>query len=105
NLTQATGFTSRILLQYPSALFGIDLTRHREGNGLFLQTYVPPSAPNYFGLGPVYAATGCFRCHTNGGRGRPIDLGEPAEAMTVRISGPDTGPFGGPDTVPGFGVM
>ena len=104
-LTQSSGFTSRILLQYPPALFGIDLQRHREGAGIFLQTFVPPSAPQFFGLGPVYAATGCFRCHVNAGRGRPINFGEPAEGLLMYISRSGVGPFGGPDSVPGLGVV
>ena len=93
-------------MQYPPTLLGIDLERHREGNGIFIQNFVPPSAPFFAGLGPVYGAESCTGCHVNAGRGRPIISGEiTGSAILLHISRPGIGPFGGPDSVPGFGVV
>ncbi len=105
SLTQKFGFIENILLQYPPTLLGLDLQRHREGAGVFIQTYVP-NGQVHPGLGPVYISQSCYGCHVNAGRGRPVNPGElSGSAMMLHISGPGTGPLGGPDTVPGFGVV
>lgn len=105
SITQSFGFTSTILLQYPPSLLGQELLWHREGADIFNQNYVPPSAPFNFGLGPVYIEESCYSCHINAGRGAPI--GEPNRqlGMMLHISRTGTGPFNGPDTVPGYGVV
>lgn len=105
SLTQRFGFIENILLQYPPTLLGLDLQRHRDGAGVFIKNYVP-TGQVHRGLGPVYAAQSCYGCHVNAGRGRPINPGElSGSAMLLHISSSGTGPFGGPDTVLGFGVV
>lgn len=104
-LTQSYGITSKMLLTYPPTLTGqFDFKKHRDGNSLFMQQFIP-LGPKFYGLGPVYSSAGCFRCHINAGRGRPFGVPNQEPGMMLRISRSGIGPDNGPDTVPGFGVV
>ncbi len=62
--------------------------------------------PNRDGLGPVYDAPSCSRCHVNNGRGRPpLTQDEPMKSMIVRISLPGTSGQGGPRPHPHYGTQ
>lgn len=61
------------------------------GNGLFRKVWVssPSSTTASDGLGPLFNARGCQRCHLKDGRGHPPSgPGDSAESMLVRLSVP-----------------
>ncbi|MFV0515020.1 MAG: di-heme oxidoredictase family protein [Jhaorihella sp.] len=63
----------------------------RVGNGLFRKLWVssPSSTRASDGLGPLYNARSCQRCHIKDGRGRPPEGGDDASAsMVLRVSIP-----------------
>lgn len=56
------------------------------GNGLFHRNWTPSA-----GLGPLYNATGCHRCHVRDGRGRPVEAsGATGASLVVRFALPVT---------------
>lgn len=71
----------------PSANMRFD--RRRDfflGNGLFHRNWTPAA-----GLGPLYNATGCHRCHVRDGRGRPTEAsGATGVSLVLRFSLPAT---------------
>ncbi len=62
----------------------------RVGNGVFRKVWVsaPSSTTSSDGLGPLFNARACQRCHLKDGRGRPPAEGEPAVSMFLRLSIP-----------------
>ena len=61
------------------------------GNGLFRRPWVsaPSSTRSADGLGPLYNARSCQRCHLKDGRGHPpVDADDSAVSMLVRLSVP-----------------
>ena len=62
----------------------------RVGNGIFRKIWVsaPSSTTSSDGLGPLFNARACQRCHLKDGRGRPPAAGERAETMFLRLSIP-----------------
>ncbi|WP_421724157.1 di-heme oxidoredictase family protein [Bauldia sp.] len=63
----------------------------KVGNGLFKKVWVssPASTQASDGLGPLFNARACERCHVKDGRGRPpLTPDEPAVSMFLRLSVP-----------------
>ncbi len=62
----------------------------KVGNGFFKKLWVssPSSTTASDGLGPLFNARSCQRCHLKDGRGHPPALGEVAESMFLRLSVP-----------------
>ena len=62
----------------------------RVGNGIFKKLWVsaPSSTASSDGLGPLFNARSCQRCHLKDGRGHPPAAGERAESMFLRLSIP-----------------
>ncbi|MEW5755110.1 MAG: di-heme oxidoredictase family protein [Pseudomonadota bacterium] len=60
------------------------------GNGFFKRLWVsaPASTQAADGLGPLYNARSCERCHRNDGRGRPSQGSEHSVSMILRLSIP-----------------
>ena len=61
------------------------------GNGLFRRPWVssPSSTRSADGLGPLYNARSCQRCHLKDGRGHPpVDAEDSAVSMLIRLSVP-----------------
>ena len=82
---------NRDAFSHPSA--NMDFKRQRDfrvGNGIFRKIWVsaPSSTTSSDGLGPLFNARACQRCHLKDGRGRPPAAGERAETMLVRLSIP-----------------
>ncbi|MEP2530693.1 di-heme oxidoredictase family protein [Shimia sp.] len=83
-----------------------NLTLDREldflvGQGLFNKVWVtsPSSTKASDGLGPLYNARSCLRCHINDGRGHPPENAvDTAISMLARISVPGGETFG----IPGY---
>jgi len=63
------------------------------GNGVFKRLWVtaPASTAAADGLGPLYNARACQRCHLKDGRGHPPAPGEAAVSMFLRLSIPADG--------------
>lgn len=64
------------------------------GNGLFRKVWVPAPASTRAsdGLGPLYNARSCQRCHLKDGRGHPPEPGDAhATSMFLRVSVPAEG--------------
>jgi CxxC motif-containing protein (DUF1111 family) len=65
----------------------------RIGQALFERIWVtsPASTQATDGLGPLYSARSCHRCHTDGGRGYPLRAdGRPDASLLLRIDIPAT---------------
>jgi CxxC motif-containing protein (DUF1111 family) len=62
----------------------------KVGNGIFKKIWVssPSSTQASDGLGPLYNARACQRCHLKDGRGRPPVDGEEATSLFLRLSIP-----------------
>ncbi len=65
----------------------------RVGDGIFRKVWVsaPSSTVSSDGLGPLFNARSCQRCHLKDGRGHPPAAGERAESMLLRLSIPSRG--------------
>ncbi len=65
-----------------------DQQRFKLGDALFRKTWVtaPASTRASDGLGPLFNARACQRCHLKDGRGHPPAPGERAESMFLRLS-------------------
>ncbi len=76
----------------PSGNLDFDgLSNFKVGNGIFTRTWIaaPASTLASDGLGPLYNARACQRCHLKDARGRPpLDSDENAVAMFLRVSIP-----------------
>ena len=82
---------NRDAFSHPSANMPFKLQRDfRVGNGIFRKIWVsaPSSTASSDGLGPLFNARACQRCHLKDGRGRPPVAGERAETMLLRLSIP-----------------
>ena len=66
----------------------------KVGNGIFRKVWVsaPSSTNSSNGLGPLFNARSCQRCHLKDGRGRPPLSDERAESMFLRLSVPPQSP-------------
>ena len=66
----------------------------RVGNGIFRKVWVsaPASTRSSDGLGPLFNARSCQRCHLKDGRGHPPSPGERAESTILKLSAPGGGP-------------
>ncbi|UUX48600.1 c-type cytochrome [Nisaea acidiphila] len=84
------------VFSHPSANMAFDRRLYFElGDGIFKKMWVssPASTKSSDGLGPLYNARSCQRCHLKDGRGAPPD-GEHADsvALLIRLSvPPETG--------------
>ena len=60
------------------------------GDGIFKKLWVssPSSTESSDGLGPLFNARSCQRCHRKDGRGRPPPAGERPESMLLHLSVP-----------------
>ncbi len=60
----------------------------KVGNGIFKKIWVsaPSSTLSSDGLGPLFNARACQRCHLKDGRGHPPVPGEKAKTMVVKLS-------------------
>lgn len=92
----------RILLRPASTLSRAARLDFRVGQVLFERIWVtaPSSTRSADGLGPLYSARSCHRCHPDGGRGRPLRKdGRPDASLVMRIDIPESKvePPGGPD--------
>ena len=82
---------NRDAFSHPSANMAFKRERDfRVGNGIFRKIWVsaPSSTTPSDGLGPLFNARACQRCHLKDGRGRPPAAGERAETMLMRLSIP-----------------
>ena len=82
---------NRDAFSHPSA--NMPFKRQRDfhvGNGIFRKVWVsaPASTTSSDGLGPLFNARACQRCHLKDGRGRPPSAGERGETMFLRLSIP-----------------
>ena len=64
--------------------------KFKVGNGIFRKVWVsaPSSTTSSDGLGPLYNARSCQRCHLKDGRGHPPTRRERAVSMLLRLSIP-----------------
>ncbi|MCH2077543.1 MAG: c-type cytochrome [Rhodobacteraceae bacterium] len=88
---RAMGNTNAFSSVSANASFEDELT-FKVGNGLFKKLWVssPASTMASDGLGPLYNARSCQRCHIKDGRGHPPEIGdENAISMFLRVSIPD----------------
>ncbi len=82
---------SRDAFSHPSANMPFERELDfRVGNGIFRKVWVsaPSSTKASDGLGPLFNARSCQRCHLKDGRGHPPAEGERAESMFLRLSIP-----------------
>ena len=82
---------NRDAFSHPSANMPFKLQRDfRVGNGIFKKIWIsaPSSTTSSDGLGPLFNARACQRCHLKDGRGRPPTPGERGETMFLRLSIP-----------------
>ena len=82
---------NRDAFSHPSANMPFKRQRDfRVGNGIFRKIWVsaPSSTSSSDGLGPLFNARACQRCHLKDGRGRPPAIGERGETMFLRLSIP-----------------
>ena len=82
---------NRNAFSHPSA--NMPFKRQRDfhvGNGIFRKIWVsaPASTTSSDGLGPLFNARACQRCHLKDGRGHPPAAGERAKTMILRLSIP-----------------
>ena len=86
---------NRDSFSHPSA--NMDFNREldfRVGDGIFRKIWVsaPASTKSSDGLGPLFNARSCQRCHLKDGRGHPPSSGERAESMILKLSASNGGP-------------
>lgn len=82
---------NRDAFSHPSANMSFEReAMFRVGNGIFRKIWVsaPSSTKSSDGLGPIFNARACQRCHLKDGRGRPPAPGEKSETMFLRLSIP-----------------
>lgn len=87
----------RDAFSHPSANMPFDRQLDfRVGDGIFRKLWVsaPASTASSDGLGPLFNARSCQRCHVKDGRGHPPAPGERAESTILRISIPPGGAAG-----------
>ncbi|MEO0963258.1 MAG: di-heme oxidoredictase family protein, partial [Pseudomonadota bacterium] len=84
-------FPNRDAFSQPSANMAFERQLDfRIGNGIFKKVWVssPSSTQSSDGLGPLFNARSCQRCHLKDGRGHPPEEGETAVSMFLRLSIP-----------------
>ena len=89
---------NRDIFSHPSANMPFERQLDfKVGNGIFKKVWVssPASTTSSDGLGPLFNARACQRCHLKDGRGHPPALGERAESMFLRLSIPAPDPGDG----------
>ncbi len=91
--TTYTGEIDRQAYSHPATNLHADRSADFEvGRGLFKRRWVaaPASVPTAAeGLGPLFNARSCDECHTDAGRGHPIDAtGAGTRSMVVRLARP-----------------
>lgn len=100
--TSKKGIT-RSAFSYPSANMSFDRRANFSiGNGFFQKLWVtaPSSTVSSDGLGPLYNARSCQRCHLMDGRGHPPSgPGDDAVSMVLQISKPGGDPIA---EIPGY---
>jgi len=82
---------NRDIFSHPSANMAFERELDfRVGNGIFRKVWVssPSSTASSDGLGPLFNARSCQRCHLKDGRGHPPAAGERAVSMFLRLSIP-----------------
>ena len=82
---------NRDSFSHPSANMSFEReATFRVGNGIFRKIWVsaPSSTRSSDGLGPIFNARSCQRCHLKDGRGHPPAPGEKSETMFFRLSIP-----------------
>lgn len=82
---------NRDIFSHPSANMSFERELDfKVGNGIFKKVWVsaPSSTASSDGLGPLFNARACQRCHLKDGRGRPPAEGDPAVSMFLRLSIP-----------------
>ena len=82
---------NRDSFSHPSANMSFEReAMFRVGNGIFRKIWVsaPSSTQSSDGLGPIFNARSCQRCHLKDGRGHPPAPGEKSETMFLRLSIP-----------------
>ena len=82
---------NRDSFSHPSANMSFEReAKFRVGNGIFRKIWVsaPSSTQSSDGLGPIFNARSCQRCHLKDGRGHPPAPGEKSETMFLRLSIP-----------------
>lgn len=84
-------------------MFGNNLNAHELGDIGFNATFVTAPALVHSGLGPIYNAVSCVRCHANDGKGKPPLPGGEIESLLMRISLQGEDAYGNPTPVPNFG--
>jgi CxxC motif-containing protein (DUF1111 family) len=78
---------------------GDDELYYNSGVGFFRAPWLqaPSTTRTRQGLGPLYDALACGECHAGNGRGHPpLETGEPAVGLVLRLSVPGQGPHGEP---------
>ncbi len=83
--------TNHDAFSHPSANMTFDnQLAFRVGNGIFKKVWVssPSSTLSSDGLGPLFNARACQRCHLKDGRGHPPAEGESPVSMFLRLSIP-----------------
>lgn len=84
-------FPNRDAFSQPSANMAFEKQLDFQiGNGIFKKVWVssPSSTQSSDGLGPLFNARSCQRCHLKDGRGHPPADGETAVSMFLRLSIP-----------------
>jgi CxxC motif-containing protein (DUF1111 family) len=92
---------------FGSAIPGLgtyDAFMHSLGDAIFGQTFVSAPAPKFGGLGPIYNNVSCTSCHHNDGKGTAT-IGSITSSLLTRISISGTDEFGGPLSIPGYGLQ
>lgn len=79
--------TNRHSFSHPSSNLSIEQgLNFKVGNGVFKKIWVssPSSTTASDGLGPLYSARSCLRCHVNNGRGQPpVEGAEQSRAVPL----------------------
>ena len=96
---------NRDIFSHPSANMPFERQLDfKVGNGIFKKLWVssPSSTTSSDGLGPLFNARACQRCHLKDGRGHPPAPGERAESMFLRLSvaAPGRADGGAPEKTP-----
>lgn len=78
---------------------------HDLGDKFFGQTFVTSPAPKFGGLGPIFNNVSCQRCHTNEGRGFPLNERPGFQTTFLKVASLGEDIHGGPMPLEGFGIQ
>lgn len=84
-------------------MYGNNSMAHNLGDKDFNATFVTAPALVHSGLGPIFNAVSCVRCHVNDGKGKPPLPGQEIESLLMRISLIGEDIYGNPNSVPEYG--